>query len=120
MEITRESSFWFGVGLAERAGGRAELAADNLERASELLTAAFDRFKDLGVPLEVARSHLELAGLAHRTTADDGEAARHLNEALRLFSGLGASRYEARVRELAESIEVEIASPDHEPSPGPS
>ena len=84
--------------FADRLEGRAALAAGNLERAIELLTAASAAFADLQAPWERALTDLDL-GRALAAAGRTDDARRVLVGAVAAFERLGAARDVARARD---------------------
>lgn len=107
LAITREAKFLFGVGLAQRTLGRIERGSGDLAAAQIYLREALDTFTALEVPFEVARTHVDLAELAHtRGVATD--ATRELALAHRGFAELGSVRYQERVARLSAELALPI------------
>ncbi|MFP5285562.1 MAG: ATP-binding protein, partial [Thermoanaerobaculia bacterium] len=65
LELTRESRFRYGAGLAQRVRGRIARLQERLKEAEDHLMEALDGFRSLEVPFEVAQTRLDLALLAH-------------------------------------------------------
>ncbi|MEM9553556.1 MAG: AAA family ATPase [Acidobacteriota bacterium] len=87
LDSSRESRFWYGVGLAEGALGRVATAAEDFSGAREWFDRARERFAELQAPLEVARVDLELGRLA-RLAGDPAIARERLEDARRRFDEL--------------------------------
>jgi class 3 adenylate cyclase/tetratricopeptide (TPR) repeat protein/ribosomal protein L40E len=107
LSITREAKFLFGVGLAQRTLGRIERASGDLAGAQTYLRKALDTFTALEVPFEAARTHVDLAELAHaQGVATD--ATRELALAHRGFAELGSVRYQERVARLSAELALPV------------
>ncbi len=111
LAVTREASFWYGVGLAQRILGEITRVQGRPGEAGEHLREALERFEALQVPFEVARTRLDLAMLAGEATP---EAASHLAEARRAFVRLNVPRYVEKVDNLAREL-----APESTPALGP-
>ncbi len=74
-----------------------------VDQAAEALHAALKEFRTLKVPFEVARTHLDLATLAH-TRSDPGALKIHLQAAREGFDSLGAQPYRDKVEALATAL----------------
>lgn len=109
LEITREVGFWYGVGLAQRALGRVARRDGRLGDSKTLLGEALETFSSLEVPFEVARTRLDLAGLARAD--DEAAASRELEDALATFLRLGVPIYADRVRALADELSLPAPEP---------
>ncbi len=98
LEITEKTGFGYGAGLARRALGRVALHAGERERAAALLHAALETFTALDVPLEAARTHLDLAALADAAGDAEGAeiAAAERRRANCAFAALGLDRLAER------------------------
>ncbi|MGH7355530.1 MAG: hypothetical protein ACRELS_13260, partial [Candidatus Rokuibacteriota bacterium] len=94
--LAEQSSFPLGEGLAQRVLGRAALRANLFDAAQPRLTRALDVLSGIEARYEVARTHLDLAKLAHRTGSRD-TSERHLDAALRSFAALDAPRWRERI-----------------------
>jgi tetratricopeptide (TPR) repeat protein len=99
-EKSRGIQFALGTGLAKQVLGRVAHARGDHTRAEIELTQAAKMLESIGASFELARTSLELA----RTTLALGQtekAAAHLDEARRMFAGLGATEYVARAERLS-------------------
>jgi class 3 adenylate cyclase/tetratricopeptide (TPR) repeat protein len=103
LAITREAKFLYGVGLAQRALGRIARGSGDLAAAGAPLREALETFTALEVPFEVARTHLDLAELAHARGEPAG-AAREIDLARRLFTELGFLPYGERLVRLSAEL----------------
>jgi class 3 adenylate cyclase len=81
------------------AWGRIQIAERDWEGAVRCLRRARDEWKEVGAPYETAQARM-LLGIALRRQGDEHAAEAELEGALAAFEKLGASRDEARVREL--------------------
>ncbi len=84
---------------SEYARGAVDLARDAPDAALPALRRAWQRWCELDVPYEAARTRV-LIGLACRTLRDEDSAGMDLDAALRAFVQLGAGPDAARVRVL--------------------
>lgn len=101
--LAQESSSLHGIGWAERALGRIAQARGALRDAEAHLGEALRTFVAVEARYEVARTHLDLAALAH-ARGDPVAATRHLDEARQLFATLGVPRYIERTEALASEL----------------
>ncbi|HWM90071.1 MAG TPA: adenylate/guanylate cyclase domain-containing protein [Thermoanaerobaculia bacterium] len=108
LEVTQGSRFWYGAGLARRVLGRIACTLGHHAEAEDHLREALEGFRSLGVPFEVARTHLDLALLAH-AREDAAETAAELSEAHRAFLDLGVPRYAERAERIARELAVPLA-----------
>jgi class 3 adenylate cyclase/tetratricopeptide (TPR) repeat protein len=108
LAVTRETRFWYGVGLAQRSVGMIARELGRLAEAEEHLREAVEGFRSHRVPFEVARTRLELALLAH-AKGDASETAAQLREAHRAFEELGAQRYVERSEQMARELAIPLA-----------
>jgi class 3 adenylate cyclase/tetratricopeptide (TPR) repeat protein len=108
LKITEEAQFRYGVGLAQRALGRMARGSRDLPAAEARLREALTTFATLEVPFEVARTHLDLAELAH-AQGTPVVAAREIDLAHRGFAELGLRRHQERAARL--SAELALPSP---------
>ncbi len=108
LEITEETGFRYGVGLAQRTRGCIALAGRNFEDAEDWLGRALETFLSLEVPFEAGRTRLDLALLAH-AHGDSDEAASQLGIAHRLFGELRVPRYVERAERLARELAGPLA-----------
>ena len=108
VQVTRESRFWYGVGLAQRIRGRIARIQGRHSESQDLLRKALEGFRALEVPFEVAKTRLDLAVLAH-AREDRGEAAAQLSEAYRVFVELEVPRYAEKAQRIAQELAVPLA-----------
>ena len=107
LEITGKAQFRYGVGLAQRALGRVDRGRGDLPAAEARFGEALATFAALEVPVEGARTHLDLAELAH-AQGNPAAAARDLDEAHRVFVELGLRRYQERVARLSAGLALPL------------
>jgi class 3 adenylate cyclase/tetratricopeptide (TPR) repeat protein len=103
LEISRETRFGYGAGMAQRALGRIARQAGTATEAAGWLEQALATFSELGARFEVGRAHLDLVSLAQDRN-DTRAAERHLGLAGDLFRQLGTPRYSERVERLAAQL----------------
>jgi class 3 adenylate cyclase/tetratricopeptide (TPR) repeat protein len=108
LEVTGESRFRYGAGLAQRVRGRIARLQGRHKEAEDRLREALDGFLSLEVPFEVAQTRLDLALLAH-AGEDRREAAVQLSEAYRAFVELGVPRYAEKAERIARELAVPLA-----------
>lgn len=89
-----------GTAWAERALGRIALARGALGDAEARLTSALDVLDAMGARYDLARTHLDLATVAH-ARGDRAAGARHVDPARQLFGALGVPSHRERVDALA-------------------
>jgi DNA-binding NtrC family response regulator/tetratricopeptide (TPR) repeat protein len=104
LELTRTRSL-YGVGWAERALGRIDHARHDITAAETWLAAALETFGRIHARYDLARTHLDMAVLAHSQGRRDA-LARHLREADGLFRLLRIPAYVARTGDLAKEFDV--------------
>jgi tetratricopeptide (TPR) repeat protein len=107
LEITGEAQFRYGVGLAQRALGRVARGRGDLPAAEAHFKEALTTFATLEVPFEVARTHLDLAELAH-AQGNPATAVRDLDQANRAFVELGLRSYQERVARLSADLTLPL------------
>ncbi|MFL6293736.1 MAG: ATP-binding protein [Thermoanaerobaculia bacterium] len=108
LEVTRESRFRYGVGLAQRVQGRIARAQGRHQEAEEHLREALEELRSLEVPFEVAQTRLDLALLAH-AREDREETVAQLSEAHRAFVELGVPKYAEKAERVARELAVPLA-----------
>jgi tetratricopeptide (TPR) repeat protein len=99
---TREAEYWIGIGIAQRALGRVDRASGALSEAETHLQEALHTFTSHGFRPEAARTHLDLATIAH-AQGDAAATATHLYQAHMLFTTLQAPAYVERTVQLARN-----------------
>ena len=107
LQRCERSQFPFGLGLAQRALGKALLAEGDLAEAEAALARACETFVAVEARYELARTHLELARIAH-ARGRPGDIQEHLGEAHRLFTALGVPHWVERTAALAEELSIRI------------
>ncbi len=107
LQITREARYWYGLGWAQLALGRVDLARGALAEATTSLHEALGTFERIEARFMAARTWLALAELAG-AQADRQAAARALTEAYQAFEALGVRRYEERAEALARRLGVTL------------
>jgi tetratricopeptide (TPR) repeat protein len=98
----------FGLGLAQRALGRALLGRGDLADAAVALTRARERFAAMEARYELARTCLDLATVASRLGDASGVAA-HLSSAHDAFRKLSVPSWVERTEQLAHDAGVALA-----------
>jgi DNA-binding SARP family transcriptional activator len=110
METTRESGHRYATAEASRTLGRIAQAGGELAGAETHLLAALDAFTAIEARVEIGRTRLVLAQLAH-DRARPGDVAAHLQEAYRLFGALRVPHYLQRTEALAGTLGATLARP---------
>lgn len=108
LAVASRAGSLYGVGCAQRALGRIAQAQGDLREAEARLNESLGTFASMKARYDLARSHLDLAVLAHLTRRP-AEAATHLGEALALFRALRIPRYVERAQQLAAEFEIALA-----------
>jgi DNA-binding NtrC family response regulator/tetratricopeptide (TPR) repeat protein len=98
LDLARTTGSILGVGWTERALGHIAQDRGALGDAQDHLREALGAFEKVESGFEVARTHLDLAALAH-ARGDARATATHLAEAVRHFRTLGVPRWVERVEE---------------------
>lgn len=104
LAATREADFRLGEALAVRALGRITLAGGDAEQAQRRLEDALERFETLEVPLEAARTRVDLARWAQAQGQDGSDS---LARAQAIFSALGVDTLRQGAGRFAETPETE-------------
>ena len=107
LDMARNSGFGLGLGWAQRALGRIALANGALAGAATYFQEALQTFTAMHARVEVARTSLDLAALAH-TQGSQERVATYLYEADALFRGLRVPAYVERTRHLAVAVGVAL------------
>jgi tetratricopeptide (TPR) repeat protein len=105
LEIARAARSLYGVGLALRALGRAQLAAGSPADALATLQEALATFESMQGRYDAARAWLDL-GEAARSAGRREAAAEHLERARRRFVELRVPQWAERAAALARSLGV--------------
>ena len=100
LDRTRQAEYWIGIGIAQRALGRVERAIGTLSEAETHLQEALQTFTSHGFRPEAARTHLDMATVAH-AQGNAAATATHLYQAHMLFTTLQAPAYVERTAQLA-------------------
>ena len=108
LEITKAAKFSYGVGWAHRTLGRIAMVKGFLAEAQTHLDGALRIFGQHQARYELARTHLDLAGLAH-ARGDRDVAATHLREAHNLFRALLVPKYVERTERLARAFAIPLS-----------
>jgi adenylate cyclase len=101
--LAGQATFPFGQGLTQRVLGRVAAATNSLDIAQMTLTRALDIFSELRARYEVARTRVDLAGLAHLSNDHSGSLSQ-LRKAYALYSELGARGQCERVVQLGRRL----------------
>jgi tetratricopeptide (TPR) repeat protein len=102
LEMSQETSYPYGIGVAQRVLGRIAQAMGDYPSAAQYLQEALRTFTTLQAQYEIARTHLLLAELACQQ--DNREAlAIYLSAAHSLFQRLHVPYYLAHIEQLMSS-----------------
>jgi class 3 adenylate cyclase/tetratricopeptide (TPR) repeat protein len=107
LTITREAKFWSGVGEAQRTLGRIAQTSGKLVEAAGLLQEALDTFSAIHSQFELARTHLDLASLAHDQGNQD-TTITHLSTAHAWFKNLQVPKWVERSEQLAREYGITL------------
>ena len=107
LELARTAGTLPGVGWAARALGRVAHARGALADGQEHLREALRAFEDAEAAFEIARTHLDLAMLAHARGEFDARRT-HLAEAHRRLRALDVPRWVERAEERAREWGVAL------------
>jgi tetratricopeptide (TPR) repeat protein len=105
LRIATGAKFPVGVGWAHHVLGRIALARGALSEAEIHLAEARSTFTAIHSRYELARTHLDLAALAHAQASKEALVA-HISRALELFTTLKVPRYIERAEQLAKAFGV--------------
>ncbi len=108
LQMTKAASSQYGVGWAERVLGRIAQSRGDLAEAEARFTEALGTFSSMQARYDLARTHLDLAALAHARENRDA-VAKHIQEAHQLVGALGAPRRVEATRRLASELGVPLA-----------
>lgn len=106
-ELANSIKNGWGVALAQRTLGRLAHTRDRLAEAEATLQQALHTFTTIHARFEAARTHLDLAALAH-AQGNLQAVTRHLTEAHTLFVALQVPRYVERTEQLAANCGVSL------------
>ena len=107
LELARTAGTLPGVGWAARALGHVAHARGALADGQEHLREALRAFEDAEAAFEIARTHLDLAMLAHARGESDARRS-HLAEAHRRLRALDVPRWVERAEERAREWGVAL------------
>jgi tetratricopeptide (TPR) repeat protein len=102
LAICQETSYPYGVGLAQRSLGRIAQAKGEDRTAAQFLHEALHTFTTLQARYEMARTHLLLAESAHQQRNREA-LTTHLSAARQLFQLVHAPHYVAHTEHLARA-----------------
>jgi transcriptional regulator with AAA-type ATPase domain/tetratricopeptide (TPR) repeat protein len=105
LEVASRAHWPFGVGWAQRVLGRIAQDRGEFREAETRLGEALRAFDSMEGRYDVARTHLDLAKLAH-ARGDPAAVGAHLAEARRRFHELGIPRYVERTDRLAAELRM--------------
>jgi hypothetical protein len=103
LAITTRVNYRLGIGLAQRALGRAAYSDGRLDDADGSLVQALKIFDAMGAQFESARTRLDLAALA-RDRRDSADALSHVRHARHAFVSLGVTSYVDTTDALAREV----------------
>ncbi|MGH7412226.1 MAG: sigma 54-interacting transcriptional regulator [Candidatus Methylomirabilis sp.] len=108
LDITRDAKSLYGVGWALRSLGRIAQARGAFSEAEAHLNEALRTFDSMQARYDLARTHLDLAALAH-AQGDQERASVHVRQAYSLFRGLRVPKYVERAEQLAQGFGVSLS-----------
>jgi tetratricopeptide (TPR) repeat protein len=108
LAMARDIDFPYSTGLAQRVLGRIAQAGGAFAEAETYLKEALQTFASIQARFEVARTHLDLAQLAHRR-GDGGDGLMHLRDAHHLFRTSQVPNHVQRAEALARDFGVLLA-----------
>jgi hypothetical protein len=109
VSVARAAGYAAPLGYARRLLGRVLRAERRLDDAAFELAGALETFAASEARFEVARTHLDLAALAH-ARGDPARTTQHLVAAASGFDGLRVPAWSARAAELAGRLGIRAAS----------
>ena len=107
LKISRDSRFWYAVGLGQRTLGHIAQSVGKLAAAKAHLQEALTTFHSIQARCEVARTHLDLALLAH-TQGQLDTATTHLSTAYAWFKKLQVPKWVEKTEQLAREYGVTL------------
>src|SRR5262249_23559576 len=107
LQITRAASSPYGVGLALRALGRAQLAADAGLEATATLHEAGAAFEAIQARYDAARAWMDLGAAVHET-GDRESAAEHWGRARPRFVERHRPKWAERADALLRTVETAV------------
>jgi tetratricopeptide (TPR) repeat protein len=119
VRAARAGGYAVPLGSARRLLGRVLRAEGRLDDAAFELGGALETFAASEARFEVARTHLDLAEVAH-ARGEAALAARHLATAAGGFGELRVPAWTARAAELAGRLGIRLSPSGGEPSPSAS
>jgi tetratricopeptide (TPR) repeat protein len=102
LEMARSVQHWYGVIVAQRVLGHLAQTRGALVEAASHLQEALQRCTTLHLRYELARTHVDLATLAH-TQGDHAAATTHLAEARAMFRALRIPKWAEATAQLAQA-----------------
>ena len=108
LELARRIKYPWGIGLAQGTLGRIAHTSGNLAAAATYLQHALDTFDAMQARYDLARTHLDLASLAH-TQENQDAATMHLSTAYAWFKKLQVPKWVERTEQLAQEYGVTLA-----------
>ncbi len=103
LSLTMETKSPYGIGWGHRALGRIARATGALSEAETHFNEALRTFASIHARYDLARTHLDMARLAH-DKGDSEAVASHLGDAHMLFSDLRIPRYVERTEQLKKAL----------------
>jgi tetratricopeptide (TPR) repeat protein len=108
LELARRIKYPWGSGLAQGTLGRIAHTSGNLAEAAMHLQDALATFEAMPARYDLARTHLDLASLAH-TQEHHAAATTHLSTAYAWFKKLQVAKWAERTEQLAQEYGVTLA-----------
>jgi tetratricopeptide (TPR) repeat protein len=107
LALAQEIKNPYGIGLAHRILGQIAQSQDNPSEAKRAYDEALQTFSASQVRFEQARTHLDLASLAH-TQGDHNTATMHLSTAYAWFNKLQVPKWVEKTEQLAREYGVTL------------
>jgi hypothetical protein len=107
IEIVRNAKYRYGVGWAQRLLSRIAYSRGNLIGAMPNLQESLATFSSIQSRYDLARTHLDLASLAH-TQNDQDAVTTHLSTASAWFKALQVPKWVERTEHLAREYGVTL------------
>lgn len=107
LELNQDVSHPYGAGLTHRVLGRIALARGDTATAGQYLQDALHAFTAMEARYDLARTHLDLAFLAH-TQSNPDTVTTHLSRAYTGFKALLAPKWAEKTEQLAQEYGVRL------------
>jgi tetratricopeptide (TPR) repeat protein len=107
LALAEAIKFPWGIGRAQRILGRIALTSGNHAEAASYLQNALETLASIHACFEQARTHLDLASLAH-TQGNQDTTTTHLSTAFAWFKKLQVPKWMERTEQLAQEYGVTL------------